>query len=59
MGKFSLCELLRIIDEIEFKELRPILDKKCGPCKPKNRKKNVNRRNAVDGKRFSVYNKRS
>ena len=34
MGKFSLCELLRIIDEIEFKELRPILDKKCGPCKP-------------------------
>ena len=39
MGKFSLCELLRIIDEIEFKELRPILDKKCGPCKQKKPKK--------------------
>ena len=39
MGKFSLCELLRIIDEIENKELRPLLDKKCCPCEIKKQKK--------------------
>lgn len=39
MGKFSFSKFLRIIDQIEYEELRPMLEKrKCGLCRIKKEK---------------------